>query len=522
LGSSLRSSPRSASPPRVGAEEPRIWTPPLRPLTEETTHGFSVIKFAKDVIGIDLLPWQKWLLVHALELDDGGLFRFRNVVVLVARQNGKSTLSQVVALWFMFVYGYRLVLGTAQDLSTAEHVWEGAVELVEETPELNELLDRVVKVNGQKSLELTTGQRYKVKAAGRRARGLSGDLIILDELQEHHSWDAWGAITKTTMARDNAQIWALSNAGNASSIVCRYLRKMAHAALGDPDGINAEEDPSLLLESEDQAFEDNDETLGIFEWSAPPGCDAHDRDAWAQANPSLGHRAMITERTIGSVVRTDPEYVFRTEVLCQWSDGSIDGPFPAGTWEAGMDPESRRVGPFVFAVDVSWNRGDAWIAGAGRRADGEVHVQVIERRSGTYWVADWLKEWVDDDDLRGVVLQAKGAPVSSLLEELQDCGIPVIEWGGSDLGAACGSFYDLVTREPPGLFHRPQPALDVAAATAATRPLGDSWVWDRRKSSQHSVDIAPLVAATAALWGLTSMPERRVSAYEHRGMEVVG
>src|SRR5690606_13558320 len=132
-----------------------------------------------------------------------------------------------------------------------------------------------------------------------------GDLILLDELREHQSWDAWGAITKTTMARPAAQIWALSNAGDATSVVLRYLRKRAHEVLGDPDGINAKDDPSSLLptdeELEDLAdladadgpdltaadFEDEDDedTLGLFEWSAPPGCDVMDRNGWAMANP---------------------------------------------------------------------------------------------------------------------------------------------------------------------------------------------------------------------------------------------
>jgi hypothetical protein len=68
-------------------------------------------------------------------------------------------------------------------LDVAEEIWQGAVDIVEETPELNDLKERVVKVNGKKSLELKTGERYKVKAANRRAgRGLSGDLILLDEL----------------------------------------------------------------------------------------------------------------------------------------------------------------------------------------------------------------------------------------------------------------------------------------------------------------------------------------------------
>jgi phage terminase large subunit-like protein len=88
---------------------------------------------------MDLLPWQRWLLIHLLELREDGTLRFRTVVVLVARQNGKSTLSQVLALWFMYVYGAALVIGTAQDLDVAEEIWQGAVDLVEETPELREL-----------------------------------------------------------------------------------------------------------------------------------------------------------------------------------------------------------------------------------------------------------------------------------------------------------------------------------------------------------------------------------------------
>ena len=87
----------------VGSEIPRIFTPPLRELTSETSAGFSVIAFASDILGIELFPWQRWLLIHALELREDGRFRFRYNVVLVARQNGKSLLSVVLALWFMFI-----------------------------------------------------------------------------------------------------------------------------------------------------------------------------------------------------------------------------------------------------------------------------------------------------------------------------------------------------------------------------------------------------------------------------------
>jgi Phage Terminase len=524
-GSSARST--AASPRRrLGVEEPRVWTPPLRKLTPKTTLGFAVIEFASDVLGIDLFPWQRWLLIHTLELLPDGSFRFRNVVVLVARQNGKSTLSQVLSLFFLYVLGTSLVIGTAQDLDVAEEIWQGAVDIVEETPDLDALKERVVKVNGKKSLELKSGERYKVKAANRRAgRGLSGDLVLLDELREHQSWDAWGAITKTTMARPNAQVWALSNAGDASSIVLRYLRKMAHAALGDPDGLVAGDDPSALLPAEadlldadldvDEDFEVADDTLGIFEWSAQPGCDVSDRDGWAQANPSLGYS--ITERTVSSACRTDPEWVFRTEVLCQWSDGTLEGPFPPGTWEATTDPASRIASDRVVAcVDVGHDRSRSTIAFAGLRDDGIPHVEVVASRAGTEWVQAWLAERMDNGTVESVTGQTRGAPVSGLMGDLKDAGLPVVEWGGSDLGGASGAFYDRV--RDGQVRHLPQPVLDVAAAVAATRPLGDAWVWDRKKSP---ADISALVAATGAVWLLARPVETTVSAYADHDLIVI-
>jgi hypothetical protein len=508
----------------LGLAEPRIYTPPLRELTEETSLGYEVIAFAEKVLELQLMPWQRWLLIHQLELLPDGRLRFRTVILLMARQNGKSTLSQVLALWFMYVRGAPLIIGTAQDLDVAEEIWQGAVDLVEETPELDQLKSHVVRVNGKKSLVLVTGERYKVKAANRRAgRGLSGDLVLLDELREHQSWDAWGAITKTTQARDEAMVFVLSNAGDSSSVVLRYLRKLAHAALGDPDRINELDDEELAPDDDELEVEDDD-TLGIFEWSSKPGANLRDREAWAQANPALGYT--ISERTIASAVRTDPEWIFRTEVLCQWSEGTLEGPFPPGSWEACADPESRRApgAPVALGVDVSWDRATSYVALASTREDGLAHVEIIARRAGTDWLEAWLQSPERPPELRAapVAVQARGAPVSSLLGALQGAGINVAEWSGAALGQATGTFYDRV-RAAIGegtnavqLRHRNQPVLDLAAATAATRPNGDAWLWDRRRSP---TDAAPLIAVTGALWALGQKP--RKSVYETRRLEVL-
>ena len=172
---------------RYGSEKPRVFTPPLRPLTRETSLGFAVIVFAEDVLGITLRPWQEWFLIHALELREDGGLRFRTVVLSVARQNGKSTLSQVLALWAMYVRGSALVIGTAQNLDISEEVWDGAVDLAEGVDELAEMIapNGVKRSNGKKALVLESGERYRVQPATRRGgRGLSGDLIMLDERSE--------------------------------------------------------------------------------------------------------------------------------------------------------------------------------------------------------------------------------------------------------------------------------------------------------------------------------------------------
>jgi hypothetical protein len=521
----------------------------LRDLTEQTSLGFAAIEFAVEVCGIDLFPWQRWLLIHALELDPAltvdtmstrgrldPLFRFRKIVVLVARQNGKSTLSQVLSLFFLYILGTDLVLGTAQDLDTAEEVWDGALDIIEETPELAALADKPIRVNGKKTIRLNTGERYKVKAANRKAgRGLSGDLILLDELREHQSWDAWGAITKTTMARPAAMIWALSNAGDATSIVLRYLRKMAHAALGDPDGINADDDPGALLpdeadveamvnltdgvDLEPEDFDEDESTLGIFEWSAPPGCPVDDIKGILQANPSCGY--CISLRTLLGDAKADPEWVFRTECLCQWSDGTLEGPFPPGAWDAGrFDPNDppQIVGDVMACVDTAQDRIKTYIAFAGRTESGRIQVEVVAERAGQDWVAGWLRERAEF--ITAVTGQTRGAPVSAFLGELRAAlgdDVPVLDWVGGDVPGWTGKFYDLVRANE--LSHNPWPALDLAAATAVPKLTeGGAFMWDRKRSP---IDIAPLVAATGAVGLLTKPDEAFVSAYADHDLIVI-
>ena len=139
---------------RHGVTLPRIFTPPLRPLTKETSNGFSVIAFAEIMLHVHLYPWQQWLLVHALELLEDGSYRFRKVIVLVARQNGKTTLMGVLAAWWLFVDSNKhpdrvppvkfLVVGAAQTLDNAKGPYNQVKEWCNPQPSTDEEADLVI------------------------------------------------------------------------------------------------------------------------------------------------------------------------------------------------------------------------------------------------------------------------------------------------------------------------------------------------------------------------------------------
>lgn len=495
---SLPTSAPSSLPKRFGSELPRIWTPEQRKLTPRTSRGFECIQFAEDVLELELYPWQKWLLIHALETLPDGTFRFRTVVLLVARQNGKSTLMQVLSLWRMFVDGAPLVIGTAQNLDIAEEVWQGAVDMAQEVAELAAEIDKVDLTNGKKALRLVSGSRYKVQAATRRGgRGLSAELVILDELREHQNWDAWSAVTKTTMARAAAQIWAASNAGDISSVVLRHLRMMGHMALGDPDGINGSD---VRLDDADEV----DDSLGLFEWSAAPGRDVRDRDGWVESNPSLGYA--ITERAIASSL-SDPERVFRTEVLCQWVDSMQEGAFPAGVWESnaiGKD-DAQIVTPPAVAVDLRTGmQQSAAIVVAGGTGQGFDLIEVARYEQGAD--VKWAQDFIFSETM--AILQKRGLDTvildkygdnAQLVPLFEDAEITVLKLDMTDMRNGAVGLSDALINGR--LKHKGEDPLNIAVLGAGKRISGEQFLWSQAKST---TDITPLRAATAAWWVYTS------------------
>src|ERR1700757_1674295 len=289
-------------PELLGYTEPRVFTPARRELTPETSHGFAAIAFAEQMLHMRLFRWQEWLLIHGLELNVDGTYRWRVVVVEVARQNGKTAVEIVLALWHMYGLKSNTVIGTAQNLDNATKAWKSAVAFARADEELAEMIPedgvylghpkQLMIIHNEDGRERTS--EYRVTAD---ARGFSGDLLLLDELREQKNWDDWAAIANTMNARPKAQAWCFSNAPGPEGVVLRYLRALAHRELGWPDG---DEDLQAGILGEIEALPEFENMpviefdTGFFEWSMAPGLPRNHPEGLMQANPSCNH-SEVTE-----------------------------------------------------------------------------------------------------------------------------------------------------------------------------------------------------------------------------------
>lgn len=483
-----------APPTVLGSTYPRLFTRPLVQgapgeckcgcaLTRATSFGFDVDDFARDILGRPLDPWQRWLIIHAGELLTDGRPRFRQVLVLVARQNGKTELCVVLALFWMYVERVRLVLGTSTNLDYARESWDKAVTLAETVPDLAAEVpkDGVRRANGEQALSTKWGGRYKIAASNRKGgRSLTIDRLIMDELREHHDWEAYNAAEPATHAVDDAQIFMITNQGDDKSVVLNSLR--------------------------DQALEGMDPRLGIFEWSSPDGMAATDVEALAMANPSLGRRISL-DSIMGTAMRAQAAggeqlTAFLTEVHCR-RVALLNPAVDMEKWgeckgDASLDAFRDKV---AMCLDVSLDELHATLYAAA--VDGKrVRVDAVKAWDGQTAVRDMVS------DLPGLIAEAQprvlgwfpygpAAAAAAALVERQ--GWPpqgvTLDPMRADVAAVCMGFAEQVRSLQ--LVHGDDPLLNAHVAAAEKLYHGDGWRFTRKGAGQ--VDAAYAAAGAVHL-----------------------
>jgi len=501
----------------IGSQTPRILSVPWRrrigtgrwdgiedqeALDFRSPSGQECIDLVEDA-GLHLDPWQQLALHHSLVEDDEGRWASLDVVLNVARQNGKGGFLEARQLGEVILFGGRLVIHTAHQFNTAQESFLRLDQVIEGSYALSRRVRTVKRSHGEEGFTFFNGARIRFLArGGDSGRGFSGDLVLMDEAMKLRAAPI-GALMPVLSARPNPQLVFTGSAGLGAE--SEQLALLRARALGE-----GEFDPSLtyLEYSIDQHTKDcPTDTEGRIV------CESHDdrgeEASFARANPALGIR--IRTAYVLQEMRSMRPDLFDRERLGvgdypQVSDETWQV-IPKATWENLTDTSSQPGDPVAFAIDTNPER--TWTAISVAGASGEsVHVEVVEHRPGTDWVVDWVVErdqrwnpcaWVIDE----------GGPAGSLVEalrkalryeddeDLEDRSEKVVCPKVRQLAQACGQFYDRVT-DTGSIAHLGQAPLAAALAGAQKRDLGDAWAWTRKSDG---VDVSPLVATTYAVWG---------------------
>lgn len=484
------------------------------PLTPETSYGFEVIEFARE-IGHPLLPWQETAVIRGGELLPDGRPRFRIVVLMVARQNGKTELPVLLSVYWQFRKRLPLILGTSTKLPYAKESWRKAVNLVKRTRALDGL-----HMPGRKWYRLTNGEteswtypnddgvecRYQIAAANDEGgRSLTIDRLICDELRQHHSYEAWEA-SEPACSLPDSQIWAMSNAGDDRSIVLNDLQDAAREFIATGEG---------------------DPRLGLLEWSAPDGSEPTDVDALLQANPRVGYgldldvllnNARRAQRTGGQALTG-----FQTERMCI-RVRALNPAINPKAWARCLDPgELAGVRSRVaLCIDLTPESDHATLAAAAVLDDGRVRVETVAEWSGPAAASALERDlpgWVEKIGPRvvGWFPSGPGAAVAARLADRRRSGVrgwpprgvQVAEIRGETTAVTMGFGKEINAQT---VAHSGQEMLDAQVAHAEKLWQGSAWVFTRKGGG--NVDAVYAVAGAVHL--ARTMPRvRSVSRRAH-------
>jgi hypothetical protein len=392
------------------------------------------------------------------------------------------------------------------NLDYARESWEKAVELAEGIPALSrKMLGPARRANGEQTLTAAgptpPGRlrprkcRYKIAASNRRGgRSLTIFRLVLDELREHHDWSAWNAATNATNARDDAQAFALSNQGDAASIVLHQVRKDALTFIETGGG---------------------DPRFGLFEWSAPEGCELDDQLAIAAANPNVGRRTgwptLLGPAKRAKLAGGDQEAGYRTEVLCQ-DVGALDPALDMKAWkrpaaeggcfEVGTLDDARSR--LAVGLEVSTDGRHVSLVAAVRVDADRTRVEPIAAWSGDKVAAEVraeLRGWLERIKPRSLGWLPTG-PTAELAADLKLTGrnsivprsVRIEPLTGEATGLSMG-FAGMV--KAGQVLQSGDPLLDAQAEKTGKQRLGDRWQFARKTGNCDTVYAAAVAVHLA-------------------------
>lgn len=423
--------------------------------------------------GVPLDPWQQDI-VRGVLRESGGGWACSQAGLVVGRQNGKGQILLALELAGLLLFGEQ-ILHTAHAVKTSSDAFRRLWRVVTMNDDLSRLVRRHSEMIGAEYAELRSGARIAFTTRSASAgRGLAIDRLVVDEAEDLPAQEV-GALAPTVFSRPQAQSVYFGTAPGAfhDAETFKRLRESAHAG--------------------------SNPRLGWWEWCAEYGADLDDENLWARVNPAVasGRVGLQAVRDDRAVLPVDQ---FRAERLSMWLPRGAGHVFDAKAWENLEDLESVPLSDIAVGVDAPPDRETATVCIAGLRADCKMHVEWYTTQEGVRWLPEWIGDRLFPK-VRAVVVDQRN-PLAEL--DWAAAGVRPTVTGVRDLAAACGGLFDAVSGGT--LRHRGQVELTRGVLGAKQRPLvgGQGFGWDRSGAGSSA-----LIAASLALWGVTSSDVRR-------------
>lgn len=424
-------------------------------------------------LGQPFMPWQQLVADVANELMPDGSPAFREVIVSVPRQSGKTTLTLAQEVERCTTRGKpQHVAYTAQTGSDArKKMLNDQVPILEKSP-IAKSVRRVARANDNAGIIFTNGSRIDVMASNASAgHGKVLDLGIVDEAFDDIDDRREQAMLPAMITKPDAQLWVISTQGTDASVYLNRKIELGRAA----------------------ALEGRTSGICYFEWAIADDLDIHDPASWWTGMPALGHTVTVEAVTHAKSTMSDGEFrrAFGNQRM-----RSSERVIPEVTWRVACREDVAPSGQLSFAVDVSPDRDWSSIAAAGNGV-----AELVDHRGGVGWVVDRLVDLVAKHG--GSVAIELRSPAGALIPALRREGVQVVELSAADVTQACGAFYDDIADANIKIRVGPHfAALDSAAAAVMKQPVADAWRWARKGLDP----ITPLVAVTAAAWCARTPP----------------
>lgn len=435
-------------------------------------------------LGTPYMPWQQLVADVSMELDPAtGLPWYREVVIVVPRQSGKTTLTLGKAVHRARAFGSpQNIAYAAQTRNDSRKKWEDDhIAALDASPfgRRKPKPYRVRLTNGNEAILWDNGSRHGIVAGTESSgHGSTLDLAFVDEAFKQPDGRLEQAFKPAMVTRTGAQLYVVSTAG-ASAAKSPYLWQKVESG-----------------RARTQAG-DTSSRVAYFEWSAAEDADRGDPATWWATMPALGHT--ILEETIAANFESMAPDEFDRAFLNRWTSGVAASVIPSDRWREAATL-SGLSDPVCFGVDVSPDGEWSSIVAAGAADGGGVGVEVVDRARGAGWVVPRLTDLVARHRPSSIVFSSSGPGIFLSADLVAAFGSLVHDASVSELKAACsGLLADVIEG---GLVHAGTPDLNAAVDGASRRIIGDAWLWSRRSSA---VDISPLVAATLARWGHLSV-----------------